>query len=114
MVDYWLKFDHKIGEFYGVPKVEDYKILKVKVVAKDVDQETSDSFILGIENIPPMVLTSAVKPTPTGRAESNYEYVIDEKNFYDLDGDRITYEAVRPPNWVKFNPDMRKIEGKPT
>ena len=110
----WLRLDG--SKLIGTPTQDFVGNYTITVTARDIVNKTAtQTFDLHVINTndPPQL----INPVPELYAKAGFvfEQTIPENTFTDVDpDDELTYFAANLPDWLKFNPETKKLYGVPT
>ena len=107
----WLHFDgHTL---LGTPLIDDTGNLKLNIIATDpYGASTSQTLELNIEKPNQAPAVDQIIATQTITANQEWTFRLPENMFIDPDGDDLSFEINKLPNWLKF--DGNTLSGTPT
>jgi len=114
----WLSFDPLTGILSGTPLNGDVTVepITITVIATDESEASvSTTFELTVLNTNDAPFVDNEIPSQTAIEDELFNFVIPADTFGDVDlGDSLTYNVEGMPDWLFFNPSIRKFQGTPT
>ena len=109
----WLTFNTLTGQLYGTPENDDVGVHTVTIRVFDGSVNVDDSFNIEVINVNDLPIFTSFPDDTDLLTYDEFEYFVVATDI-DPTNDLLIYEVTEKPDWLDFEPVLKKLSGIPT